>query len=133
MHGVNLDSYAVDLGALRDDLGDDDEIVRDLCRMFGNDTPQLMTEIGQALETGDLKTVTAKRASSQGIDRGVHAPGVYAVAQQMETAGEQADAARAREVLVELQAAVSAMLLHLSAAAEAPARREPLRHGTRAK
>lgn len=118
MHGLNNDSYAADLSALRADLGDDDEIVRDLCRMFGNDTPQLMTEIAHALESGDLKTVQRSAHRLKGSIGVFHAPGVYAVAQQMETAGEQADAARAQAVLAELQGAVSAMLAQLSAAAE---------------
>ena len=118
MHGLNLDSYAVDLAGLRADLGDDDEIVRDLCRMFGNDTPQLMMEIEHALETGDLKTVQRSAHRLKGSIGVFHAPGVYAVAQRMETAGEQADAPRAKEVLVELQSAVSAMLVQLNAAAE---------------
>ena len=119
MHGMNADRYAVDLAALREDLGEDDEMVRDLCRMFAKDTPQLMQEIERALEAGELTTVQKTAHRLKGSIGVFHAPEIFAVAHQMETAGERADAARAREVLAELKGAVDFMLEQLNAAAEA--------------
>ena len=115
MHGMNPAAYAVDLAALREDLGDDDEMVRDLSRMFANDTPQLMQEIERALEAGELKTVQRTAHRLKGSIGVFHAPEVFAVAHQMETAGEHGDAARAREVLPELHHAIQAMLAQLGA------------------
>ena len=123
MHGMNPAPYAVDLAALREDLGDDDEMVRDLSRMFANDTPQLMQEIERALEAGDLKTVQRTAHRLKGSIGVFHASEVFAVAHQMETAGERGDDPRAREVLPELHSAVEAMLAQLGAhtAAACPA------------
>ncbi len=115
MHGMKPAAYAADLAALSEDLGDDDEMVRDLCRMFGNDTPQLMQEIERALEAGDLKTVQRTAHRLKGSIGVFHAPEAFAVAHQMETAGQHGDEPRAREVLPELHTAVEAMLAQLGA------------------
>ena len=119
MHGMTPDRYAADLDSLRADLGDDDEMVRDLCRMFLKDTPALMLEIGRALEAGELQTVQRTAHRLKGSVGVFHAPEVFSVAHQMETAGARADQAAARAVLEELERAVDAMVVQLGVAADA--------------
>lgn len=115
-----LARYPVDLDALREDLGDDDEIVRSLCSLFSADTPRLMQDIGSALAAGDLKVVHHTAHRLKGSIGVFHAPQVYAVAQQLEDAGKREDPAGSRDVFEELQGAIGAMLQRLDAAAAAP-------------
>ena len=121
MHDMNpqmLARYPIDLDMLREELGGDDELVRNLCRLFGDDTPRLMHDIEGALSTGDLKLVHSTAHRLKGSIGVFHAPRIYEVAQQLEGASQQADAARAVTAFDELQGAIAAMLARLWAEAE---------------
>jgi len=117
MNPQMLARYPIDLDMLREELGGDDELVRNLCRLFGEDTPRLMSDIEGALATGDMKLVRSTAHRLKGSIGVFHAPQIYEVAQQLEGAGQQADAARAGTAFDELQGAIAAMLARLGAEA----------------
>src|SRR5688572_8766742 len=113
MHDMNPQMaarYPVDLDMLREELGGDDELVRNLCQLFNEDTPRLMRDIEGALATGDLKLVHSTAHRLKGSIGVFHAPQIYEVAQQLEGAGQHADAALAGSAFDELRGAIGSML-----------------------
>lgn len=118
MHDVTpqaLARYPVDLDILREELGGDGDLVRNLCRLFGADTPRLMQDIERALATGDLQLVHRTAHRLKGSIGVFHAPQVYEVAQQLEAAADRHDSAPAQSAFDELQCAVGTMLARLNA------------------
>ncbi len=103
-------AFTVDLDALRAELDGNEEVVRDLCRVFSEDTPRLMKDLERALAEGELKLVHRIAHRLRGSIGVFHAPQVYDVAQQLEAAGGHGDAVGARRIFDELQGAVGIML-----------------------
>ena len=112
-------NFTVDLEALRAELEGNDEVVRDLCRVFSEDTPRLMKELERALADDDLTIVHRIAHRLKGSIGVFHAPQVYEVAQRLETAGGNGDSIGARRILIELQGAVGIMLDRLNTIEEA--------------
>jgi two-component system sensor histidine kinase/response regulator len=81
----------LDVGQMRDRLGDDDELIADIIRLFLEDYPIRLAAIEQAIELRDPDRIRSGAHALKGSASNLSASGVVAAARALEMLGDPAD------------------------------------------
>ena len=92
-----------DKAAALDRLEGDEELLRDICQIFLEESPKLMTRLQQALQQDDSEAVSRAAHSLKGETGYLGAGNVCLIAKQLETMGRNHELAQASPVLEQLQ------------------------------
>ena len=96
-----------------DRIGGDEELLRDLCHIFLEESPKLLQRLQQAVSAGDTDGVMRAAHSLKGEASYLGADGTSHAAREMEEMGQQRDLSRAGEALAVLQREVASLQLEL--------------------
>ena len=102
-------------------IGGDEELLRDLCRIFVEESPRLLAQLRQAVEAGNAEAVMRAAHSLKGEAGYLCATATTTAARQLEELGRQKNLSQARKVLADLErdlAALHASLKHLAEVAQ---------------
>jgi signal transduction histidine kinase/CheY-like chemotaxis protein len=99
--------------AALDRIGGDEELLRDLCHIFVDESPKLLQKLQQALAAGDADGVMRAAHSLKGEAGYLGAAGTSRAAQQLEEMGHNKDLSRASETLATLEREVASLHLDL--------------------
>jgi two-component system sensor histidine kinase/response regulator len=92
-----------DKAAALDRLEGDEELLQDICRIFLEESPKLMTELRQAVAAEDPEAVSRAAHSLKGESAYLGAANVSQMAKQLETMGRNRDLSQAPIILEGLQ------------------------------
>ena len=102
-----------------DRIGGDEELLRDLCQIFLEESPKLLEKLQQAVAAGDSDGVMRAAHSLKGESSYLGAGGTSQAARQLEEMGRNQDLSRASNVLAVLEREVAGLHLDLKDLAEA--------------
>jgi two-component system sensor histidine kinase/response regulator len=100
-----------------DRIGGDEELLRDLCQIFLEESPNLLQKLRQALEAGDSDGVMRAAHSLKGEAGYLGARGTSQAARQLEEMGQKKDLSRAGDTLAVLEREVASLHLDLQSLA----------------
>jgi CheY-like chemotaxis protein len=100
-----------------DRIGGDEELLRDLCQIFLEESPKLLQKLRQALEAGDSDGVMRAAHSLKGEAGYLGARGTSQAARQLEEMGQKKDLSRAGDTLAVLEREVASLHLDLQSLA----------------
>jgi two-component system sensor histidine kinase/response regulator len=101
-----------------DRIGGDEELLRDLCQIFLEESPKLLEKLQQALAAGDSDGVMRAAHSLKGESSYLGADGTSQAARQLEEMGRNQDLSRARNTLAVLEREIASLRLDLKDLAE---------------
>ena len=96
-----------------DRIGGDEELLRDLCQIFLEESPKLMEKLQQAVVAGDSDGVMRAAHSLKGESSYLGAGGTSQAARQLEEMGRSQDLSRARKTLAVLEREITTLHLDL--------------------
>jgi two-component system sensor histidine kinase/response regulator len=102
-----------------DRIGGDEELLRDLCHIFLEESPKLMLKLQEAVATGDADGVTRAAHSLKGEAGYLGADGTSHAARKLEEMGHNKDLSGASDTLAVLEREVASLHLDLKEMAEA--------------
>ncbi len=102
-----------------DRIGGDEELLRDLCQIFLEESPKLLEKLQKAVAAGDSDGVMRAAHSLKGESSYLGAGGTSQAARQLEEMGRNQDLSRASNVLAVLEREVAGLHLDLKDLAEA--------------
>ncbi len=102
-----------------DRIGGDEELLRDLCHIFLEESPKLLQRLQQAVAAGDTDGVMRAAHSLKGEAGYLGADGTSQAARQLEEMGHNKDLSRAVDTLAVLAREVASLHLELTDPAEA--------------
>jgi two-component system, sensor histidine kinase and response regulator len=108
----------LDGDALLRRLSGKSELLNEVCRLFQNEVPRLVTEIHEAIEQANAHRVAEAAHSLKGSVAFLAAPGVYEAARRLETLGREEDLSEGREALKYLDGEMSKLCLALRSLSE---------------
>jgi len=92
----------LDVAELRDRLGDDDELVADVIRLYLDDYPQRLDAMARAIQARDLARLRAEAHALKGSASSLAGGRVADAARQLEAVAETGDIALAGQRLASL-------------------------------
>jgi two-component system sensor histidine kinase/response regulator len=95
-------------------IGDDEELLRDLCHIFLKESPKLLESLQQAVAAGDPDGVMRAAHSLKGEAGYLSADGTSHAARQLEEMGRNKDLSRAGDTLTALKQEVANLHLDLN-------------------
>jgi len=101
-------------------IGDDTELLQELCQIFLEESPKLMLKLQQAMAAGDSDAVMRAAHSLKGESSYLGAGGTSQAARQLEEMGRNQDLSRASEVVAVLEQELKRLHLDLQELAGAP-------------
>jgi len=96
-----------------DRIGGDEELLRDLCHIFLEESPKLMQKLQQAVAAGDSDGVMRAAHSLKGESSYLGASGTSQAARQLEEMGRNQDLSGANTTLAVLEREVASLHLDL--------------------
>jgi CheY-like chemotaxis protein/HPt (histidine-containing phosphotransfer) domain-containing protein len=99
-----------DAKALRERLGDDEDLLRELVELFHGDAPRLLGAVGEAIAAGDARRLRVAGHTLKGSAGNFSAIELALVAQRLEAMGQAGDLTRAQEALTTLERALHRFL-----------------------
>jgi two-component system, sensor histidine kinase and response regulator len=96
-----------------DRIGGDEELLRDLCHIFLEESPKLLQRLQQAVVAGDTDGVMRAAHSLKGETGYLGADGTSHAARQLEEMGQNKDLSRASDALAVLEREVASLHLEL--------------------
>jgi signal transduction histidine kinase/CheY-like chemotaxis protein len=99
--------------AALDRIGGDEELLRDLCHIFLEESPKLMQKLQQAVAAGDSDGVMRAAHSLKGEAGYLGADGTSHAARQLEEMGHNKDLSRASPTLAVLEQEIASLQLDL--------------------
>jgi CheY-like chemotaxis protein len=105
--------------AALDRIAGDEELLRDLCHIFLEESPKLLHTLQQAVAAGDAEGVMRAAHSLKGEASYLGADGTSHAARQLEEMGRSKDLSRAIDVLAALEREVTSLHLELKDPVEA--------------
>jgi signal transduction histidine kinase/CheY-like chemotaxis protein len=96
-----------------DRIGGDEELLRDLCHIFLEESPKLLQKLQQAVAAGDADGVMRAAHSIKGEASYLGADGTSHAARQLEEMGHNKDLSRAGDMLAALEREVASLHLNL--------------------
>jgi signal transduction histidine kinase/DNA-binding response OmpR family regulator/HPt (histidine-containing phosphotransfer) domain-containing protein len=105
--------------AALDRIGGDEELLRDLCHIFLEESPKLLQKLQQAVAAGDPDGVMRAAHSLKGEASYLGADGTSHAARQLEEMGRNKDLSRVSETLAALEREVASLQFDLKDPAEA--------------
>lgn len=90
---------AVDLPAVMERLGGDEELLRELAALYVEDEGRLLAAMAEAIERGDADALRRAAHTLKGAVSNFCAPRAHAAAQALETAGRDGQLAAAPALL----------------------------------
>jgi len=96
-----------------DRIGGDEELLRDLCHIFLEESPKLLQRLQHAVSDGDTDGVMRAAHSLKGEASYLGADGTSHAAREMEEMGQKKDLSRAGDALAVLQREVASLQLEL--------------------
>jgi two-component system sensor histidine kinase/response regulator len=102
-----------------DRIGGDEELLRDLCQIFLEESPKLVQKLQQAVAAGDTDGVMRAAHSLKGEAGYLGANGTSHAARQLEEMGRDKNMSRAADTLATLEREVATLHLELRELAEA--------------
>jgi CheY-like chemotaxis protein len=102
-----------------DRIGGDEELLRDLCHIFLEESPKLLEKLRQAIAAGDVDGVMHAAHSLKGEAGYLGADGTSQAARQLEQMGHNKDLSQARPTLAVLEREIASLHLDLQVLAEA--------------
>ena len=108
-------NQVLDRAAVLDRMGGNTELIKGVVKIFNEDSPAQLFQIGKAIESGDEKSLLALAHTLKGSVANFGAKGAYEIALKLETMGRTGDLSQASAMLAELEAAVSRLESELTA------------------
>jgi len=108
---------SIDLDAALERVGGDFDVLREVAGLFLEESPRLMADVEQALQTGDGQRLARAAHSLKGSVSTFCAQQAYEAARALETAGSDENLSQAARDLVRLSSALDALARELSALA----------------
>jgi two-component system, sensor histidine kinase and response regulator len=102
-----------------DRIGGDEELLREVCQIFLEESPKLLKKLQQAVAAGDTDGVARAAHSLKGESSYLSASGTSRAARQLEEMGHNKDLSHARDTLAVLEREVAGLHLDLNALEEA--------------
>jgi two-component system, sensor histidine kinase and response regulator len=96
-----------------DRIGGDEELLRDLCHIFLEESPKLLQKLHQAVAAGDSDAIMRAAHSLKGESSYLGASGTSQAARQLEEMGRSQDLSRASDTLAVLDREVATLHLDL--------------------
>jgi signal transduction histidine kinase/CheY-like chemotaxis protein len=96
-----------------DRIGGDEELLRDLCRIFLEESPRLLETLRQAVGEGDAESVMRAAHSLKGETGYLGAAGTTQAARQLEEIGRLKDLSQAPKLLAGLETELAGLCLSL--------------------
>ena len=96
-----------------DRIGGDEDLLRDLCHIFLEESPKLLQKLQQAIAAGDTDGVMRAAHSLKGEAGYLGADGTSHAARQLEEMGQKKDLSRAGDTLAALEREVASLHLNL--------------------
>ena len=94
-------------------IGGDEELLRELCQIFLEESPKLLEKLRQAVTAGDADTVMRAAHSLKGESSYLGAGGTSQAARQLEEMGRSNDLSRASKTLAVLEREITTLHLDL--------------------
>jgi two-component system, sensor histidine kinase and response regulator len=94
-------------------IGNDEELLRDLCHIFLEESPKLVQKIQEAIASGDADAVMRAAHSLKGEASYLGAAATTQAARQLEEMGRDQDLSRAKATFTTLEQAVSRLQIDL--------------------
>jgi HPt (histidine-containing phosphotransfer) domain-containing protein len=91
---------------MRERLGDDEELLRELAELFLGDCPKLLQRVAEAVRSGDAEAVRKAAHTLKGSVSNFGAADASRLARQLEEMGRAGDLALSEKTAAELEAAV---------------------------
>jgi len=88
-------------------VGGDEQLLREVCRMFLEESPKLLEKLRRAVAAADPEAVTRTAHSLKGTSSYFGAANLQQIARQLEEMGNSGDVARAPDVLTLLEAEIT--------------------------
>ena len=88
-----------DKEALLQNLGDDEDLIKEILCIFLKDAPRQIHSIEKAIAAGDINLVHRQAHTLKGASGNVCAEVLHAMSLELETAGEKGDLGRAESLL----------------------------------
>jgi CheY-like chemotaxis protein len=107
-----------DRAAALDRVEGDEELLQDICRIFLEESPKLMTQLQQAVAQEDAEGVLRAAHSIKGESGYLGAADVSQMAKQLETMGRDRELSQAPAVLVRLQKEMASLISAVKQATE---------------
>lgn len=101
-HSFSSQMLMLNLQQALERVGGDEDLLREIARLFLDECPRLMTEIQQAIEAGDSRRMERAAHSLKGSVANFGAEPVVKAALDLETMGRAGDLARADQGFLEL-------------------------------
>jgi two-component system sensor histidine kinase/response regulator len=98
-----------------DRIGGDEELLREVCEIFLEESPKLLKKLQQAVAAGDADGVVRAAHSLKGESSYLSAGGTSRAARQLEEMGHNKDLSHARDTLAVLEREVAGLHLDLKA------------------
>jgi signal transduction histidine kinase/DNA-binding response OmpR family regulator/HPt (histidine-containing phosphotransfer) domain-containing protein len=98
-----------------DRIGGDEELLREVCEIFLEESPKLLKKLQQAVAAGDPDGVVRAAHSLKGESSYLSASGISRAARQLEEMGHNKDLSHARDTLAVLEREVAGLHLDLKA------------------
>jgi len=98
-----------------DRIGGDEELLREVCEIFLEESPKLLKKLQQAVAAGDADGVVRAAHSLKGESSYLSASGTSRAARQLEEMGHNKDLSHARDTLAVLEREVAGLQLDLKA------------------
>ena len=98
-----------------DRIGGDEELLREVCQIFLEESPKLLKKLQQAVAAGDADGVVRAAHSLKGESSYLSASGTSRAARQLEEMGHNKDLSHARDTLAVLEREVAGLHLDLKA------------------
>src|ERR1700733_5459513 len=95
-----------------DRIGGDEELLREVCQIFLEESPKLLKKLQQAVAAGDTDGVVRAAHSLKGESSYLSASGTSRAARQLEEMGHNKDLSHARDTLAVLEREVAGVRLH---------------------
>jgi CheY-like chemotaxis protein len=115
----NLEIARPDWDAALDEVGESEDLLLNVVAAFQRECPKLMSELDEAINTGDAATVKRVGHTLKGTVRIFHVPQVQEWARRMEEAGEQGRMQDARQLMRGMSDVFSALMNELGEYREA--------------
>jgi two-component system, sensor histidine kinase and response regulator len=98
-----------------DRIGGDEELLREVCQIFLEESPKLLKKLQQAVAAGDADGVVRAAHSLKGESSYLSASGTSRAARQLEEMGHNKDLSHARDTLAVLEREVAGLHFDLNA------------------
>src|ERR1700733_8380038 len=98
-----------------DRIGGDEELLREVCQIFLEESPKLLKKLQQAVAAGDTDGVVRAAHSLKGESSYLSASGTSRAARQLEEMGHNKDLSHARDTLAVLEREVAGLHFDLNA------------------